>query len=396
MNERVLIYDPVPFKGGSKQMMKTIVAELPRHIEVWVISNDRGSWCDANVHFVPLFSPRCLQHKTTGIFYFLKHLVYLGSLIKNMIKLKRFNKIIGLSGPCVDFALYLLSAIINIDIIQLVQGDIAHSKVAGFGLSRAKSVFYLPSTHASILQALTCYCGDASHRCSVHTTNKKFIPFVNGIDLSAIKTKATGNINKDKDDNSEHNSESNAEESAEKNSENIGFLWAASLLKWKRVEFFIAAMTQLNTSFTTVNNFSASVCYIEPQTDGYLEVANIEQVDNIHWYADPKNLNDIRANSSVFISTSENEPFGLSILESMAAGLAIVIPADNAYWDQHLTDGVDCVKYDPNNVASLVQVLTRLVNEPVFLSHIAQQAKRSAQQYTPDRCYAQILKCIPN
>ena len=382
MNERVLIYDPVPFKGGSKQMMKTIVAELPRHVEVWVISSDTSSWCDANVNFVPLFSPRCLQHKTTGIFYFLKHFVYLGSLIANMIKFKRFNKIIGLSGPCVDFALYLLSAIINIDIIQLVQGDIAHSKVAGFGLSRAKAVFYLPSTHASILQALTCYCGDASHRCSVHMTNQKFMPFVNGIDLSAIKIKATGNNTKDK-----HKAE---------NSENIGFLWAASLLKWKRVELFIEAMTQLNTRFTEVNNFSASVCYIEPQTDGYLKVANIEQVDNIHWYADPKNLNDIRANSSVFISTSENEPFGLSILESMAAGLAIVIPADNAYWDQHLTDGVDCVKYDPNNIASLVQVLTRLMNEPIFLSQIAQQAKRSAQQYTPGRCYAQILKCIPN
>jgi hypothetical protein len=55
----------------------------------------------------------------------------------------------------------------------------------------------------------------------------------------------------------------------------------------------------------------------------------------------------------------------------MVAGLAIVIPADNAYWDQHLTDGFDCVEYDPNNIKSLVQVLTRLIEEPNFLQKIS-------------------------
>jgi hypothetical protein len=106
MIERVLIYDPVPYKGGSKKVMKSIIAELPSNIQVWVISNDNDSWCDVsnnNVHFVSLFSPQWLQSKTTGFFYFIKHFVYLFSLIANMIKLKRFTKIIGFSGPNVDF-----------------------------------------------------------------------------------------------------------------------------------------------------------------------------------------------------------------------------------------------------------------------------------------------------
>ena len=374
MTKRVLIYDPVPFKGGSKKVMKTIVAELPSNIEVWVISNDRDSWCtdcdscDAKVNFVPLFSPRYLQNKTTGILYFVKHFVYLFSLLANMMKLKRFTKIIRFSGPSVDLSLYLLTEIINIDIIQLIQGDIADSKIAAFGLTRAKQVFYLPSTYTSILHTLK------SHSSNEKLVKTKFIPFINGINCSTIKAKETSN----------------------KNSDKIGFLWAASLLRWKRVELFIAAMTKLNSSYEDLDKYFASVCYIEPPTDAYIDVASIDKVDNIHWYADPYNLNDIRASSSVFISTSENEPFGLSILESMAAGLAIVIPADNAYWDQHLTDGYDCLKYDPNKLESLVQALTRLVNDPNFLLKIAQQAKRSAQQYCHLRCYSQILKCIPN
>ncbi|OUR61534.1 hypothetical protein A9Q74_08680 [Colwellia sp. 39_35_sub15_T18] len=367
MTKRVLIYDPVPFKGGSKKVMKTIIAELPSNIEMWVISNDRDSWCygyESNIRFLKLFSPSFLQNQTTGIFYFLKHFVYLLSLISNLIKLKRFTKIIGFSGPCVDFSLYLLSEIINIDIIQLIQGDITNSKISSFGLIRAKKVFYLPSTHASILYALKC------HNYNENLANKKFIPFVNGINCSCIKVKDNNN--------------------------KIGFLWAASLLRWKRVELFIAAMTELNNKYEDFDKFFANVCYIEPQTDSYLDVANVNKVDNIHWFPDPNNLNDIRASSSIFISTSENEPFGLSILESMAAGLAVVIPADNAYWDQHLTDGYDCVKYTPNNVKSLVQALTRLINNPTFLLKIAQHAKHSAQQYCHIRCYSKILKCIPN
>ncbi|PKG80850.1 hypothetical protein CXF85_22355 [Colwellia sp. 75C3] len=379
MINRVLIYDPVPFKGGSKKVMKTIVAELPRNIEVWVISNDRASWSDngddcdnRNIHFVPLFSPRYLQNKTTGILYFIKHFIYLLSLIANMMKLKRFSKIIGFSGPNVDFSLYLLTELINIDIIQLIQGDIAHSNVAGFGLARAKKVFYLPSTLASILHALKSYPSNRFH--NQNMADDKYMPFVNGIDCTTIKVKKTEDKPKDK----------------------IGFLWAASLLKWKRIELFISAMAELNGTSRDVDKYFASVCYIEPQTDAYVDINSFDKVENIHWYADPKNLNDIRANSSVFISTSEDEPFGLSILEAMAAGLAIVIPADNAYWDQHLTHGFDCVKYDPNNMDSLVQALTRLMEEPVFLQKISQQGKNSAQQYCHLQSYSQILKCIPN
>jgi len=368
MIKRVLIYDPVPFKGGSKTVMKTILAELPDNIEVWVISNDDESWRGDNINFVSLFSPKCLVKKSTGVLYFLKHFIFLLSLLFTLCKLKRFTKIIGLSGPCVDFALYLLSEIIHIDIIQLVQGDIAHSNIARFGLMRAKQVFYLPSTYASILLALKYH-----NNLDTLPTNK-FMPFVNGINCSTIKTKVNRN----------------------KNNNKVGFLWAASLMKWKRVELFVSAIAKLNNNHKDIDKYFASVCYIEPQIDAYVDITNFDKADNIHWYADPKNLNDIRANSSVFISTAEDEPFGLSILESMAAGLAIVIPTDNAYWDQHLTDGHDCIKYEANNMESLVQALTRLVDEPSFLLKIAKQAQRSSQYYNHLHCYSHILKSIPN
>jgi glycosyltransferase involved in cell wall biosynthesis len=368
MSNRVLIYDPVPFKGGSKNVMKTILAELPDNVEVWVISNDDQSWRGDNINFVSLFSPKCLLKHKTGALYFLKHFIFLLSLLFTLCRLKRFTKIIGLSGPCVDFALYLLAEIIHLDIIQLVQGSIAQSNIARFGLLRATQVFYLPSTYTSIVDAL-------KNHTSIETMPKnKFMPFINGINSATIKVK----------------------DNRHKNTHQVGFLWAASLLKWKRVELFVSAMSKLNSTHKTQDEYFASVCYIAPQNDAYVDIENLDKADNIHWYEDPKNLNEIRANSSVFISTAEDEPFGLSILEAMTAGLAIVIPEDNAYWDQHLTDGFDCIKYDPNNEESLVQALTHLVDNPTFLLKIAQQAQRSSEHYKPLNCYSQILKCIPN
>ena len=364
MIERVLIYDPVPFKGGSKEVMKTIITELPSKMDIWVVSNDIESWSDCNVHYVPLFSPSFLLKQTTGMGFFLKHFIFLISLMCTLCKLKRFTKIIGLSGPCVDFSLYLLTEIIKVDIIQLIQGNIANSKVSGFGLSRAKQIFYLPSTLESILQTLTTH---APKQC---IAKKNFSSFINGVDSSTIKKKVQN--------------------------EKVGFLWAASLSKWKRIELFIAAMAELNKRHNDVDKFFANVCYIPPQTTPYIDITNIEKENNVHLYSDPTNLNDIRANSSIFISTSENEPFGLSILESMTAGLAIVIPQDGAYWDQHLTDSYNCLKYEPNNINSLVNTLTRLLDDPALLLSISQQAKSSAQLYGHLHCYSHILKSIPN
>jgi glycosyltransferase involved in cell wall biosynthesis len=391
MNNPVLIYDPVPFKGGSKKVIKTIIGQLPSDMEVWVLSNDGQSWSEEasdNVHVITLFSPQCLQNKTTGFLFFLKHVVYLFSLIVTLIlgliKTKKIIKIIGLSGPSVDFSLYLLNSMINIDIIQFIQGNIAPSKVAGFGLTKAKRVFYLPSTHDSMVQAIKCYRGNDFQKCNKKLEENKFTPFINGIDFSTIKVKEPSKAN---------------DKTSTNVTNNVSFLWAASLLRWKRIDLFIDAISELNSRYGNSHEYVANVCYIQPQTDAYLDaeqLAQFKQTNNIQWYRDPRDLNDIRSRSSVFISTSEHEPFGLSILEAMAAGLAIVIPADNAYWDQHLTDGVDCIKFIPNNSESLTKALTRLVDEPEFLLQIAEQAQCTAQQYDHISCYSFILKSLLN
>ncbi|MBF4438182.1 glycosyltransferase, partial [Vibrio anguillarum] len=71
----------------------------------------------------------------------------------------------------------------------------------------------------------------------------------------------------------------------------------------------------------------------------------------------------------LFVSTSQQEPFGLSILEALAAGMCVIIPEDNAYWDSLLTHELNCLKYAANDVSSLAETLHRAITEP----HLAQR-----------------------
>ncbi|MEI8597440.1 glycosyltransferase [Vibrio sp. M60_M31a] len=124
------------------------------------------------------------------------------------------------------------------------------------------------------------------------------------------------------------------------------YFWAASLLKWKGLETLIKASKRAAISQSVVLN----VCYIRP-VDTCLPISNAPVLlSHTIWYEDPENLDDIRSQSNIFVSTSCNEPFGLSILEALAAGMCVVIPSDGAYWDKTLTHNENCIKYQPETL----------------------------------------------
>jgi len=113
-------------------------------------------------------------------------------------------------------------------------------------------------------------------------------------------------------------------------------------------------------------------------------------VNGINWYESPSNLDEIRRSNSIFISTSKREPFGLSILEALAAGLCVVIPSDGAYWDHRLIHNKNCIKYTPGDASDLAHVLRDLQANPNRLNRIALTGKLVAQQYRASVRYKNI------
>ncbi|MNC49516.1 hypothetical protein D3C75_986990 [compost metagenome] len=62
----------------------------------------------------------------------------------------------------------------------------------------------------------------------------------------------------------------------------------------------------------------------------------------------------------------------------MAAGLCVVIPADGAWWDRHLTDDVNCRKYQPNDPGDLARVLASLNAMPNVVKRLGHHARLHA------------------
>ena len=163
--------------------------------------------------------------------------------------------------------------------------------------------------------------------------------------------------------------------------------WAASLLKWKNVDLLLEAMQQDEATY-----LNAIICYIKPNIAG----VDCSEPDfthpNVEWHESPNNLDELRAQCGVFVSTSINEPFGLSILEALAAGMCVVIPQDDSYWDRVLTHGKNCFKYIPNDAASLHNAIVLLNESPWLKVTMGLEALNVASLYTAERCYFSVTQ----
>ncbi len=139
-------------------------------------------------------------------------------------------------------------------------------------------------------------------------------------------------------------------------------------------------------------HLNATICYIKPNIEGVeCSQPNFTQA-NIEWHESPDNLDELRAQCGVFVSTSENEPFGLSILEALAAGMCVVIPHDDSYWDRVLTHGKNCIKYTPKDAASLHNAIVLLNESPWLKVTMGLEALHVARLYTAERCYFSITQ----
>ncbi len=377
-----IVFDPIPFEGGSKVATRHML-EVTGKTNFHILTSDIKSWSQwldraptkkSLVLIHSLWCPPFLIKQSSGWYYWVKQIVLMLNIVGLWLKItsqssfnstsKRIaslNTLLLISGPGVDFAGYLFSALTRkfffIKTIQCIHGPVFGSRVVSWCLKQGHQTFYLPSARSSI-NTLLSNEKDAD-------LPEYFVPFTNGIPESHWPSVRTSNVNK---------------------LTTLNLFWAASLLKWKGLDLLIQAhhLTSKQTLLST------SVCYIKPQ-NSYVEQSEAPQlVRDIKWFEEPENLDEIRANCDVFVSTSHSEPFGLSVLESMAAGLLIVIPRDGAYWDKTLTDHQNCVKYAPNDAESLACALVEIAQHRDQYQSIARRGYELAKTYTASRCYQQI------
>jgi putative flavoprotein involved in K+ transport len=93
--------------------------------------------------------------------------------------------------------------------------------------------------------------------------------------------------------------------------------------------------------------------------------------------------------SDVLLCTSLHEGFGLCVLESMAAGTAVVVP-DREPFTEYL-DERSAIFADPGSVESIARALGRLVFDPSLRTALASAARDRAAEFSWDRSATEHL-----
>ncbi|ROV59604.1 glycosyltransferase family 1 protein [Vibrio ponticus] len=372
-----IIFDPIPFKGGSKIATSEALSLCSNEtVRFTVITVNPDYWQQSELakqhqlNIVTIYTIPWLCEQVQGVFFWLNQLYFSLVLMLQLVVRERADKFIAASGPGVDMPLYLINQLLKRTLVQIIHGNVACSRSIGWCLTQANVVFYLPSTYSSLQTALHRYLSkkltpaDSDTRANEILQSEHFQSFVNGI--ASHKWPSQSQIGTPK------------------------YLWAASLLRWKGLERFVTAirLAQRHRKITSI------ICYIRPkQIQLGISQAPIT-LPNTSWHQDPDNFDRLRSECSIFVSTSKNEPFGLSILEALAAGMCVVIPLDGSYWDQILEDGVNCLKYTTGDEADLARVLLRLDREPQTLQSIQHHAIEVAERYHASDRYRAIIECV--
>ncbi|NRA60338.1 MAG: glycosyltransferase family 4 protein [Psychrobium sp.] len=361
-NKHIVVIDAITFAGGSKVATNTILTTIAVPAQrITIITSDPASW-DKKFHIIKLWQPSWLAVKEQGVLYFLRHLIIALHVLFVHIWHGKINVAIGASSPGVDLSLYLAGKIINYRIIQLVHGPVSCSGTIARCLITADSVFYLASSFDSLTQCMTKKLGKKNTEHLLR--GNRFKPFINGIAKSAWPSQCQYHTPK--------------------------LLWAASLLKWKGLDFFINTISSMPLAMRPLTH----ICFIRPKKTAQAVSEAFLVKPKVYWHQQPTDLNTIRASCNIFVSTSQNEPFGLSILEALSAGLCVIIPKDNAYWDQTLCHGVNCIKYQTNDLNDLVEKILSLSGNLQSIRKIGQSGKQLSTYYQASHTYREINNMV--
>ncbi|PMN70658.1 glycosyltransferase family 4 protein [Enterovibrio norvegicus] len=358
----IVILDPIAFAGGSKVSTKHVLSQLEsQEARVTILTADPETWASSQAYVAKLHMPKRLEMAEQGLGYFARHILIAMQLLWLRLFVGQMHTALGASGPGVDLGLYLVKALLGYRLVQMIHGPVATSRTIGRCLNTADNVFYLDATQPSLSDALKA----AGHSPDV-ASHSQFQPFRNGLPKQSWPRQCQYDY--------------------------AVMFWAASLLKWKGLDTFTAALSQL----TPAERPESHVCYIRPKQSNLPTSEAPQTLSKVFWHHAPENLDEIRAGANIFVSTSTKEPFGLSILEAMAAGMCVIIPSDDAFWDRQLTANQHCLKYQPDDVDSLIEAIQTADQNMQQVKAMGQAASTIALQYRADLCFAAICESLLN
>lgn len=164
---------------------------------------------------------------------------------------------------------------------------------------------------------------------------------------------------------------------------------------WKGIDVALRAVAPLLRENSTLRFLIVGGQYrhFHPEHGAMLRaLAEREQVASQVLFAGYQmDVRPFLARMTILIHTSlQPEPFGLTIVEGMAAGVPVII-ADAGGAADIVDDGIDGLTHTPGNVEELREAMRRLLTEPALRASLSAAGRRKVEdRYTSARMIAVI------
>lgn len=158
---------------------------------------------------------------------------------------------------------------------------------------------------------------------------------------------------------------------------------AARLELEKRIDCLISAIPEIVAHYPSARFAIVGKGKLHDALTKQVSEAQVEK--NVIFTGFREDAQDLIAACDIFVLPSPNEPFGLVLLEAMAAGKPVIAAAQGGPLEI-VEDGVTGLLFDPNNANSLADKIAILLGEEELRTSMGRQgALRFARSFTARR-----------
>ena len=165
------------------------------------------------------------------------------------------------------------------------------------------------------------------------------------------------------------------------------------LQRWKGFHYFVDAMATIlarhpDTTFVIVGGVHQLEASYGDELRARIALSGLAEKVVVAGFQ--SNVPEWMQAMDVVVHASENEPFGMVIIEAMALG-KVVVAADQGGALEIITEGADGHLWSHGDVSSLATTVSAILDDPVHQLQIGQRARRRAEEFSLQRFAMQVV-----
>ncbi|MCJ2375341.1 hypothetical protein LNL84_00675 [Vibrio sp. ZSDZ34] len=373
-----LIFDAAVSATTRETTQRALTNCAHNHVDYTILTKDKKSWQKSefcahhNVQF-SLLPDWVSQQSHSTLQRWSSHFILLLMLLWNLGFRRKKDLVIGISNPYLDKPLYQMRLWFGFQLTQFVQEKFTPNASSGKGCCQSDRLFYLPSLAEDIIKAIECFQHaelpeiQANHCAQIKFASLNAQEMIPDLSLSDWPSQCQYNTPK--------------------------LFWSASS---DPNESFLDIIESLKT-LSQQRAIQGAICFRKKANailHSQYEAMPMTPIKGIEWFENAPYIDALRSQCNILLISPNHLNVERDVLFAMAAGMCVVLPKDNSYWDNQLTENIHCMKYQPQNLQSLVETINALLDDCDLIYQIGLNASELAQKIQGVDSYKTISRYI--